>query len=111
MDFSSFTPFPAMTHDFIDSRGDEFHVMVARGTYDLAPSSAGTQGTHVPQLAAEQQPLVFSDRYFGEINRSSVRYESDIVQWKPRCDVIVVGSALSPTGKPVTHIDVGVRIA
>jgi hypothetical protein len=44
------------------------------------------------------------------MNRSSVEVESDLAQRKPRCDVIVLASAHSPTGEPVDRVDVGVRI-
>jgi hypothetical protein len=58
----------------------------------------------------DQPPLVVSDAYFGEMNRSSVRVESDLAMRKPRCDVLVIGSAHSPTGEPVQRIEVSVLV-
>lgn len=118
MDFANTTSFSALSYD-IDVRGKEFHVIVARGTFELsaAPTleaperdAATPRITHVAEIAAEQAGLVVSDAYYGEMNRSSVKLESDLAQQKPRCDVIVIGSAHSPTGEPQTRIDVGISL-
>jgi hypothetical protein len=114
MDFDNGTSFPALAYAMVDPHGEKSHVVVARGTYDLGPASRG--GEPVPELtheaapAAEPDDLSFRDVYFGEMNRSSIRSESDLAQRKPRCDVIVVGAAHSPTGETVPRVDVRVRI-
>lgn len=113
MEFENLTAFPALTYDIVDPQGEEHHVVVTRGTYELraAPYVVTAQKvTHVASLMNEQPDLVLSDVYYGEMNRSSVRYESDLAQHKPKCDVIVIGSAHSPTGKPTPRIDVGIQI-
>jgi hypothetical protein len=118
MDFENYTPFPALAYDIVDPRDEECHVVVARGTYELgaAPSGVGERGGAVPAVtlvavtSGEQAGISVKDEYFGEVNRTSVHYESDLAPGKPRCDVIVVGSAHSPSGGPVTRVEIGIRI-
>jgi hypothetical protein len=113
MEFENLTVFPALAYDIVDPQGEEHQVVVARGTYELrtAPDQVTAQEfTHIATLMAEQPELIFSDVCHGEINRSSVKYESDLAQHKPRCDVIVIGSAHSPSAAPVPRIEVGIYI-
>jgi hypothetical protein len=115
MDFENHTPFAALAYDIVDREGEEFHVVVARGTYDLRPAPPSGEGegppvTHLAILSGDATDLVLSDVYYGELNRSSVKYESDLAQRKPKCDVIVSGSAHSPSGEAVTRVDVRIRI-
>ena len=115
MDFDNVSPFPALAYSIEDARGAELDVIVARSTFvlhTLAPAQRDGREPHTHGLLAlDVQPeLVVSDTYFGEVNESSVRCESDLAQQKPRCDVIVIGSAHSPTGEPVKRVDVAVKI-
>lgn len=111
MNFSNQTQLAALAYDILDPQGQTFHVLVARGAYDLRASpGAGAGATHVAARAAEPAALVFSDAYHGEINRSSVKFESDLAQTKPRCDVIVIGAAHSPSGEPEPRVEVGLRV-
>src|SRR5688572_8297527 len=113
MDLENRTPFSALEYDVVDPRGEESHVVVARGSYELraAPEAGESDGARITHVAAiTDGELVFSDVVHGEINRSSVKYESDLAQSKPRCDVIVIGSAHAPAGEAVARVDVRVRI-
>lgn len=116
MDFDSLAAFPALRYDVLDPLGAESHVVVMRGTFNLvrieggAPRGGGPRLTHALVAAPGQRDVAVRDDHHGELNRSSVRSESDLAQHKPRCDVIVIGSAHSPTGEPVPRIDVGVRV-
>lgn len=104
MDFHNLTTFPALAFEGLDQHDQEFHVVVMRATYDIT-SDLGLQ------LAEEQQPLAICDEYFGEMNTSSVRHESDLASYKPKCDVIVIGSAYAPGLKPAPRFEVGIRIS
>lgn len=115
MNLDNLTPFAALHYVVVDQHGHEFDVVVARGTYALRaapaehPREEGVPPvTHLATLAPTA--LALSDAYHGEMNRSSVECESDLAPMKPRCDVIVLGAAHSPTGEPVTRIDVAVRV-
>lgn len=116
MNFTNQTKLAALAYDIVDPQGQTFHVLVARAEHDLraAPPAAGGAGaapvTHVAVRAAEPPALAFSDACHGEINRSSVRSESDLAQTKPRCDVVVIAEAHSPTGEPVPRVEVGLRV-
>jgi hypothetical protein len=61
-------------------------------------------------LAPEQTPLVTSDEYYGELNRSSVRQESDLAPYKPHTDVVVIADAHAPQGRPTEKFPVALKI-
>jgi hypothetical protein len=103
MQLTNSTPFPSLTFQSTDQHGQSFHVVVMRATFDIQ-----TDGTLV--LSTEQRPVVMTDEYFGEMNKSSVRQESDLVPFKPKCDVIVNATAYAPGGMPVLGFVAGVRI-
>lgn len=104
MEFNNLTPFPSLAFEGIDQHNQEFHVVAIRATFDITPDTE-------MKLADEQQPLAIRDEYFGEVNKSSIRLESDLSPYKPKCDVIVIGSAYSPGGKPVSRFEAGIRIS
>lgn len=62
------------------------------------------------QLSKKQEPIVLTDEYFAELNKSSVRQESDLSPFKPKCDVIVNATAYAPGGVPSFEFVAGVRI-
>jgi hypothetical protein len=88
----------------MDPDGREHVVVVVKGTYRL-PSE-----DRAPELAAEQAPLVMADEFTGEPGRSATIYESDFPLYKPRCDVLLNGSAYAPGGRPTTKVTVGLRV-
>jgi hypothetical protein len=104
MKFTNFTPFPALAFESIDQLDKEFHVVVLRGTFSINPNTELS-------LAEEQQPLVFTDEFFGEVNKSSVRQESDLAPHKPQCDVIIIGSAYAPGLNPAPCFEASIRIS
>ncbi len=114
MELDNTSPFPALAYDIEDPAGERFEVIVARGTFELVPLTPAERGegalTHRAVPLEEQAPLVVSDAYFGEMNRSSVRFESDLAMRKPRCDVLVIGAAQSPTGEPVLRVEVAIVV-
>jgi len=60
--------------------------------------------------AVEQRPVATEDEYYKGDITGSVRIESDQVPYKPRTDVVVVGTAHAPGGEPVRQLDVSLRI-
>lgn len=97
------TPFPSLTFPARDQHGQPSHVLVMRATYDIKSDG-------MLELSEKQSPIVLTDEYHGEPNKSSVRQESDLVPYKPRCDVIVNATAYAPEGKPALGFVAGVRI-
>ena len=84
--------------------GRESIVVVIKGTF-LIPPRGG-----VAPLADKQDEFVFADTFTGKPGFSAVVYESDFAPIKPRCDVLLVGSAHAPRGRQVTGINVGLRV-
>ncbi|MRR06249.1 MAG: DUF2169 domain-containing protein [Deltaproteobacteria bacterium] len=103
MELINKTSFPSLSFRARDQHGQPSHVLVMRATYDI--KSDGTL-----QLAGKQAPIVLTDEYHGEPNKSSVRQESDLVPYKPRCDVIVNATAYAPGRSPSLGFLVGVKI-
>ena len=84
--------------------GRELLVVVVKGTFTIP-----TDGKE-PTLAAEQVPLVEADVFTGEPGLSAPLYESDYAPRKPRCDVLLNGSAYAPGGKPTDRVTVSLRV-
>jgi hypothetical protein len=84
--------------------GRESLVVVVKGTFRM-PATGGTA-----QLADEQLPLVMADTFTGQPGFSAPYYEVDYAPHKPRCDVLLLGSAHAPGGAPATRVPVGLRV-
>jgi len=89
----------------MDADARERVVVVVKGTFEL-PSTDSE-----PELSNEQVPLVLADEFTGEPGFTATAYESDFAPFKPRCDVVLNGSAYAPEGRPVTEVTVGLRVA
>ncbi len=89
----------------MDKTGRESIVVVVKGTFNIP-----LDGTK-PRLCESQLPIVEADQFSGEAGYSAVTYESEYAPFKPKCDVLINGSAHAPTGKKVTAIEVGVKVA
>ncbi|MGS0892047.1 DUF2169 family type VI secretion system accessory protein [Burkholderia stagnalis] len=106
MEFRNLTPLHAMTFDAVDMQQNEFHVAVMRVGYRVVRRSGATgdEPTHTCELLEgdDALSLVMADEYDGEVNRSSVKFESDLAPFKPRCDVLVRATGYAPKGVPAT---------
>lgn len=88
----------------MEPSGRELLVVVVKGTFTIP-----TNGEPV-RLAEEQVPLVMADTFTGEPGLSAPLYEVDFPPRKHRCDVLLVGSAYAPEGRPTTRMSVGIRV-
>lgn len=86
-----------------DREAHDSCVVVVKGTFD-------TDAIGQMALAVEQYPLVYADEHYGSPEASSVRYESDFAAEKTRTDVLVVGDAVAPGGKPVEELQVRLEV-
>ena len=112
LDFRNLTPFTALTFGCSEMDGIVDDVVVAKAQYALTPASDAESGLTLDAAWMEgEERLCVSDDPFGEVNKTSVRRESDLAPYKPRCDVIVIGSAHTPTGSPIRTTVVGIEIA
>jgi hypothetical protein len=89
----------------MDASGRESLVVAVKGTF-IFPQHPGD----TPKLAGVQAPLVMSDTFTGEPGFSAPFYEVDYSPIKPFCDVVLVGGAYAPGGKPVTQVQVGMKV-
>ena len=81
-------------------------VVIVKATYERYP------GITVLDLAApdDRRPIRSADVPWGDPERSSIKYPSDLCIAKPGTDVVVVASAHAPKGKPVGTFDATVRV-
>ena len=85
--------------------GRQLLVVVVKGTF-MIPDRPDLE----PQLAEKQTPLVMADTFSGEPGFSSTVYESEYPPFKPRCDVLLLGSAYAPGGNPVSRVTVSLQV-
>jgi hypothetical protein len=81
-----------------------FSVLVKR-TYDLL--------TGVPlKRAEEDRPLQKVDAYWemGDAQTSTVQFEGELTPFKKLTDIVFIGKVMSPGGKPVAQMDVGIQV-
>lgn len=84
--------------------GREMLVVVVKGTFAIP--RYGSE----PVLLDKQLPLIEADVYYGDPGISAVQYESDYAPRKPRCDVLLNGSAHAPGGRPATVVPVSLNV-
>ncbi len=88
----------------VDRDGAETYLLVVKGTFDIPEDGAP------PRLASEQEPLTLADEYYGDAATTSIRRAGDFSLHKPRCDIVVVGSAHAPNGAPTRSTVVGIQV-
>jgi hypothetical protein len=93
------TPFSCELLPMTEKNGASILRIVLKGTYQI-----GKDGKL--EVAKEHPPAVMEDTYYGEPGKSAVKYESDIVLCKPRTDLLIIGQAHAPRGRPVTQMDI-----
>jgi hypothetical protein len=94
--------FAPAIHLLADGDGVDTLFVVARGTFALA-----TQPAFLPA----QPPPIAGDEYWGAPGASSLKYASDVHVGKVGTDVVLVGSAHAPAGRPVGEMLVALEVA
>lgn len=97
------TPFAAERCWVRDRDGTETWLVAVKCTFDILPDGS-------TRASKEQPPVLRLPEFYGEPGRSSIKYEADLVLTKTTTDVLVVGHAHAPHGRPVTELDVGFRL-
>lgn len=87
------TPFPAFGFETELRSAAENFCLAVKASYDI--TAAGLR------LRDEQLPLRMTDVYVGEPGASSLLAATDLVPYRPRTDVLVVGDAHAPGGQPL----------
>lgn len=109
MNFENQTPFPALCYAAADSDRKEHRIVVMKVSYKIVRLDASTWGLEL--ITDGSVPLCFEDEYWGDVGQSSVKYESDLAPYKPRCDIILNGSAYTPDYKPMQALAVRIRLS
>jgi hypothetical protein len=103
MELVNETPFCVARLFWADLEGRPRLTVVVKATFAIKPGQAAV-------VAAKQLPILSVDEQFSDDPNATVRFESDLVPIKPRADVILVGKAHTPDGRPVTELDVTLKV-
>ena len=92
MDVISAGPLPVASLLWQSRPGTWALTVVCKATFLLVPTEA--------QLAPEQDPIVEQDEHWDDDETRSLRAASDMAPLKQRADVVLVGMAFAPEGRP-----------
>jgi hypothetical protein len=104
MELQNATKYVAGYTQGLRSDGREHLVVAIKGTFAIPQSGEQLK------IAEDQIPLVEADVFIGEPGFSAPVYETDYAAYKPKCDVILNGSAYAPDGKPAIKVPVSMQI-
>src|SRR5262245_4261597 len=93
---------PATMFTWQDAAGAPHLTVVVKQTLRITESGLG----HDP----EPLPVLLADDYQPDRPLIPPRLESDCAPFKPRADVVLVGRAYAPGGRPVTQLVAGFRV-
>jgi len=88
----------------MEASGRELLVVVVKGTFRLPKLGEDVE------LHQEQLPLVMADTFTGAPGFSAPMHEVDFALRKHRCDILLLGGAYAPHGRPIKRIPVSLRI-
>ncbi len=97
------TSFPVAPLFWFDADAVPKLTVIVKASYTIT-----ADGTVQP--AAKPLPIFQTTKYFRDEPQRSVLFETDLVPFKPRADVVLVGRAHAPDGNPVTWLDVTLRV-
>lgn len=102
MQIVNYTPFTPFTFSPLDKVGNEYQVIIIKGTFDIVPDS-------VLAISSTQDPLTMADEFHGKPGYSSVKRESDLVAFKPKAEILIANAvAKSPEGLPMESWEIGI---
>lgn len=103
MEFTNLTPFSTLNYLGYDTHDQEYEVVTMCAEYKLIPSNEKVAGSkdfkqvqtvYMAEVNDEDPiSLCMADEFYGEPGTSSIVQESDIIPFKPKCDVLVEGHA------------------
>jgi hypothetical protein len=104
MEIINNTPFAVEALPFnCGPEGKPILTIIVKGTFSINADASAT-------FEEEQIPIAFGDELYEDSDSVSVKYESDIVPFKPRADIVLVGKAYAPGGRAVGGLDVALRV-
>jgi hypothetical protein len=97
------TPFTPAIFLFPNEKGVDTLYVALKATFEVRDK--------VLVVAQDQRELVMGDEYWGKAGQSSLKYAGEAHLLKPGTDVLLVGAAHAPRGRPVESCLVSVRVA
>lgn len=108
MDFDNLTPFDARAFNGFDTQDRAYHVIAMAVGYRLVRQPDGSWQARI--MDDEPVALCLGDMHTGEPASSSLLRESDMVPYKPRCDVLVIGHSHAPGGQSARQWNARLRL-
>ncbi len=97
------TPFPHHAMPVMGPGDEPILSIVLKGTFAIEPDQPG-------RPAEEQEPIAFAPE-LSETERGALPVrDDDLAPFKPRTDVLLIGRAHAPGGKPAAEFDVRLRV-
>ena len=109
MELINKTPFPAILYVASDCERVDHQIVVMKVSYKMERVSENQWGLKL--IRDESIQLCMADEYWGEVGLSSVKMESDLAPFKPKCDVILSGSAHTANHKEMPAIAVKLKLS
>jgi hypothetical protein len=97
------TSFAADKTLIADRNGADMWVVALKCTYTIRPDGA-------TEVAEDQAKIVPAPKHRGDAAKTALLYESDLDYTKTTTDVVLNGSAYAPPGRPVSQIDVAMKV-
>jgi hypothetical protein len=105
MQIANETALDVMAVPGYDRDGRESVTIIAKGTFSLA---LGCEPE--PVDAAERLPIAMADEHWGEPGTSAVKYEAELAPEKPFADLVLLGHAYEPRGRPTKKATLSFRV-
>ena len=102
MKFINETLLQAAAMPLIGPKGGNLLTVIVKGTFVFDSNQC--------EPADDQLPIAYGDIYHDEAAGGAIRYESDIVPFKPRTDIVLEALAYAPGGKPVEVVPAAVKV-
>jgi hypothetical protein len=96
------TAFQAIAQPMMGRRDRPALTVIVKGTFSF--------GWEHTELCAEQVPIAYGDTLYDQKEGGGVRYETDLLPFKPRTDVILDAAAHAPKGRPAQAVPVSVTV-
>ena len=100
---SNKTPYATGRSWIQDKDANKIWIVVVKATFDILPG--GTT-----RLSDQQMPVWPIAQPWGEMGKSSLRYEADLLALRAGTDVLLNGAACAPPGRKAAWVDVELRL-
>jgi hypothetical protein len=102
MEVANQTAFQAIAQPMMGRKDRPALTVIVKGTFTFAREHT--------ELAAEQVPIAYGDALYDENEGGGMRYETDLVPFKPATDVVFDAAAHAPENRPADSVPVSVSV-